>query len=142
MPPPPLGPPRPAALVTLNPGSRPPWWVRMLLPWTGFLRAALRSRPMCAVVGDLLCAPWAQRVPGAQETGVDRAQGFLSLGLSPLSADWTASEQARVACAHATPPSAPCPRVLPQHHHRHTLLSTLFSFLRIFLLLLPVSSSV
>lgn len=63
---------------------------------------------------------WCRRDVGS--TGL---QGFLSLGFSQLSADWTAAEPARVACAHATPP----PSVLmysPPHHHRHILLSTLF----------------
>lgn len=75
MPPPPLGPPLPAALATLIPGSRPHWWTRML-PSTGFLRAALRFRAMRAVVGDLLCTPSARQVPGAQETGGRQGSGL------------------------------------------------------------------
>lgn len=55
-----------------------------------------------------LAGAWCQR-----DLGSSGLQGFLLLGFSQLSADWTAEETAPVAYAHATPPPPPPPPARP-----------------------------
>lgn len=73
-----------------------------------------------------LAGAWCQR-----DLGSSGLQGFLLLGFSQLSADWTAEETAPVAYAHATPPPPPPPPArppcTPPTPPPKALLSTLFS---------------